>query len=154
MKQSPRLQTIQDNMQPGSISAEGFLGDDSRNLADIISSDQAAVNKLNITHAQIADKMQQLTDAGKPGLGRPERVEEIYDITVEDYRGMIPCPFQDSSKSDKRNTCALNIKTGEKYCWTDLSIHMIREHGFYEGRGSAYRLEPQMLAEFLGLIKQ
>ena len=35
MKQSPEMIKIQNNMRPGVISLEGFLGTDKRNLADI-----------------------------------------------------------------------------------------------------------------------
>lgn len=152
MKQTPRLQAIQVNMQPGSLSAQGFLGDDSRNLADILSSDQSEVDRLKLSHQMIAAKMQELTDTGKAGLGKPVRLNNDYEIAVEDYMGKIPCPFQDSRMLDKCHTCAVNLKNGKQYCWTDLNIHMIKEHGFYEGKGSCFRIDPREIAEFLQLI--
>ncbi len=35
--------------------------------------------------------------------------------------------------------------------WTDLSIHLIETHAFFQGKGSAFRLEPAELAAFLKL---
>jgi hypothetical protein len=36
--------------------------------------------------------------------------------------------------------------------YTPISIHLIREHGFYQGKGSLYRLDPEEVAKFLELI--
>ncbi|MDD2504039.1 MAG: hypothetical protein PHP79_04795 [Clostridia bacterium] len=38
---------------------------------------------------------------------------------------------------------------GEKIHWTALNIHMIREHGFYEGKDSPLRVEPLDLIRVL-----
>ena len=48
------------------------------------------------------------------------------------------CPFQHSGMYPKENVKS-KTKTGE--IWTALNIHMIREHGFYQGKGSP-RIEP------------
>jgi hypothetical protein len=29
--------------------------------------------------------------------------------------------------------------------WSDLNIHLIAKHGFFEGKGSAFRIEPKEL---------
>ena len=71
MKQSPELKLIEENMMPGSLSAHGFLGDDSRSLTDIIRADAKSLEQTGITQEALADKMQGLTDFGKQGLGRP-----------------------------------------------------------------------------------
>ncbi|NLW11596.1 MAG: hypothetical protein GX028_06225, partial [Clostridiaceae bacterium] len=60
-------------------------------------------------------------------------------------------PFQDFVKVDKRETRVRRLDTGVMMRWTDLNVHMIREHGFFEGHGSKYRLDPLELARFLGL---
>lgn len=152
MKQSPQLELIQANMLPGALSAQGFLGEDSRNLADIILSDGKALERMGITRETLAGKMQAMTDTGTRGLGRPVPADERFEIEVEDYKGDIPCPFKDNAKAKKRQTLVRRLDTGAVMRWTDLNIHMIREHGFFEGTGSPYRLDPAELAGFLGMI--
>ncbi|NQT54365.1 hypothetical protein HQ576_20070, partial [bacterium] len=44
----------------------------------------------------------------------------------------------------------LTTPDGATLRFTALSIHLIRAHGFYQGRGAPYRLEPTQLAELLG----
>lgn len=149
MKQSPELEIIQANMLPGTLSAHGFLGEDTRNLADILRDDTKMLNKLGISQQELADKMQELTDSSIPGLGRPVSYSEHLEVESDDYMGRLSCPFQDFVKVDKRETRARRLDTGVIMRWTDLNIHMIREHGFFEGHGSKYRLDPVELARFL-----
>ncbi len=35
--------------------------------------------------------------------------------------------------------------------WTGLGMHVIAEHGFYEGRGSPFRIELEQAKRALGL---
>lgn len=149
MKQDPELGKIQNNMQPGSLSAEGFLGDDNRNLIDIINEDSQVVERYGSSHQEIALRLREMTRAAAKGLGRPVDFGDDYIVSSEDHRGRIPCPFRDRFYADKRNTVAENRRTGRRLLWTDLNIHMIEAHGFYEGRGSSFRLEPADLIEFL-----
>ena len=153
MKQSPTEQRIQDLMRPGRLTLEGMLGDDRRTLSEIIETDQSLVNSLGLTHADIADRLDALTRAGRTGLGTEVTVEDAFDIRVRDDRGMLPCPFGDS-RCAKRITVARCRASGEEVVWTDLSVHMIREHGFYEGRGSRFRLEPGRAVRLLGVAQQ
>ena len=152
MKQSPELTLIQENMMPGALSAHGFIGQDSRNLTDILRADAKALKRIGISQEALADKMQELTDFGMSGLGQPMNMEGCFEIEAEDYMGKLPCPFKDNAKLDKRQTLVRRLDTGVIMRWTDVNIHMIREHGFFEGYGSIYRLDPVELARFLGLI--
>jgi hypothetical protein len=152
MKQSPELKLIQENMMPGTLSAHGFIGEDSRNLTDILRADAKSLKQTGITQEAMAEKMQELTDFGMRGLGRPMPMDEYFEIEAEDYMGKLPCPFQDNAKVDKRQTRVRRLDTGATMRWTDLNIHMIHEHGFFEGHGSTYRLDPAQLARFLRMI--
>ena len=152
MKQSPELQHIQDNMQPGILSAEGFLGYDTRNLSDILAEDSSTVERLGITDKAIAERMRYFTEKGKSGLGNPVVVNQIFQVTVEDHRGFIPCPFSDNFSAEKRNTRVVNLITNRSVQWSDLNVHMIEKHGFYEGNGSFFRIEPAEVVEVLMVI--
>lgn len=151
MKNCTDIIKVQENMKPGCFSAHGFLGEDKRSLADILEFDDQTVKRLGFTHVEIADRMDYLTYHGKAGLGSPVIIDSIYEIVVEDFRGLIPCPFSDSHHAHKQNTRVKNLSSGKIIYWTDLNIHMIREHGFYEGNGSAFRVEPSDITSILGM---
>lgn len=153
MKQSPKEKRIQDLMRPGRLTLEGMLGDDRRMLSEIIEADQSLVNNLGVTHADIADRLEALTRAGRAGLETEVTVEDAFDIHVRDDRGMVPCPFGDR-RCAKSVTVTRCRASGEEVVWTDLSVHMIREHGFYEGRGSPFRVEPARAVRVLGIASR
>ena len=153
MKQNPKLKKIQENMEPGAYTAHGFIGDDSRSLKDILRADNEAVKNMGLTHKDIAERMKYFTDVGKEAPDSVVILDGIYEVLVDDHRGFIPCPFADYAKELKTNTKLHNRDKDKDIYWSDLNIHMIGEHGFYEGQGSFFRTEPVELARILGLIE-
>ena len=93
--------------------------------------------------------MIELRDAGMAGLGEFIDVPPHFEVRVDSVRGRLPCPFGDPGIFPKTNTTVRNRGTGREITYTDLHIHMIGSHGFYEGRGSPFRLEPRDLVEVL-----
>ena len=153
MKQTPQLQKIQDNMKPGIITLDGFLGTDTRNLVDILIDDDALVKRLGYSHKSIALKMVEFRDQGKRGLGDFITVEPHFEIKVDSVRGKLPCPFGDPGVFPKVNTTVRNLDLNKEVTFTDLHIHCVLVHGFYEGKGSPFRLEPESLIEILEIEK-
>ena len=152
MKQTVQMREIQRKMGPGIITREGFLGSDNRNLPDILTDDDAAVIHLGLTHRGISRRMAELRDAGAAGLGEFITVKPHFEIRVDSVRGKLPCPFGDPGLFRKTNTTVRNLRLGREITYTDLHIHLISMHGFYEGKGSAFRVEPRELAEVLEVV--
>lgn len=150
MKQTPELDRYQYNMLPGKITLKGFLGTDRRSLNEILIEDDAEVKRLGTTHERIAARMQTLRDAGKAGLGESISVENKYEVRVDDVRGKLPCPFEDAVVQ-KTFIQVKNTDRDEVITYTDLHIHMIKEHGFYEGHQSGFRLPPADLMRILDI---
>jgi hypothetical protein len=151
MKQTVQMDRIQEKMQPGVYTRDGFLGTDRRKLIDILIEDDEAVKRMDLTHRQIADRMIGLRDAGMRGLGEFINVEPHYEIRVISVRGKLPCPFGDPGIFPKTNTVVRNTKLDREVTFTDMHIHLVGSHGFYEGKGSPFRLEPAELAEVLDI---
>jgi len=149
MKQTPEYDSIQRQMLPGVITLEGFLGTDTRKLIDILNEDDSAVRRSEKTHEQIARRMQFFRDTGMPGLGEFMSIDDVFDVRVDSVRGKLPSPFGGPGMYDKVNTTVVNKRLGREVTFTDLHIHFIRDHGFYEGKGSLFRLEPHDLIEIL-----
>ncbi len=149
MKQSPEFDRIQEQMKPGVIALDGFLGDDERKLVDIIASDNLCVRKLNRTHADIATKMIHFKEKGIAGLGEFITLDDHFEVKVESVRGLLPSPFGGPGMYGKINTTVVNKKLNRQIVYTDLHIHFIADHAFYEGKGSPFRLEPADLIEIL-----
>ena len=153
MKQSPDLIKAQEQMKPGVITSCGFLGPDRRNLIDILLEDESEVQRLGTTHRQIAERMKYFRDKGLEGLGMFEKVEDHFEVKVDSMRGQLPSPFEDHVMIGKQNTVVRNLKLNKEVAYTDFSIHMIEFHGFYQGKGSMFRIEPEDLVKILEVRK-
>lgn len=154
MKQTPQMKKIQENMKPGVLTLHGFLGTDKRDLVEILEDDAAEVRRLGTTHQAIADRMKYLRDQGMRGLGEFIDVEPHFEVRVDSVRGGIPSPFGDAGLIRKTNTTVRNKALSREIVYTDVNIHLIGVHGFYEGRGSLFRMEPGELVEVLEVEKE
>ena len=145
MKENPIDSKVRQDMR------ESFLGSDTRTIAQIVESDEAELQAAGLSADQLARAMRSLTAKGLEILGNDVPADG-YKVRVEEYMGQIGCPFKHAVREAKRNTTAVDPR-GRVVTWTDMSIHLIESHGFFQGEGSDYRLEPLELAEFLGLLK-
>ncbi|MGE4583551.1 MAG: hypothetical protein AB7C91_02800 [Sphaerochaeta sp.] len=149
MKQTPEYNAIQQQMQKGVITLHGFLGDDKRNLVDIIESDCLTVRKRNRSCKAIAERMEYFKAHGLAGLGEFITVDDTFEVKVESVRGVLPSPFGGKGMYGKINTTVTNKALHRTIIYTDLHIHFIADHGFFEGKGSPFRLEPDDLIDIL-----
>ncbi len=149
MKKSPQLEKLESLLRSSKLSACGFIGKDRRGLWEIIDADAATLEKLKTTKEEVAARMQQLTDLGVQALGDRVKINENLEVKVDDHRGLIPCPWPHHVRCFKRNTTAVRRVTNKRIYWSDLNIHMIKEHGFFEGIDSPFRIDPQLLVEII-----
>lgn len=154
MRNTPLLQKAQANMQPGVISADGFLGDDTRNLADIIEADEETLRSLGLDVETLCDRLEFLMDEGRKGLGDWITVQGRWLVRTDEARGHLTSPFEDGMFRKVNIEVELlenGSQTGKKILFSDLSLHMIKQFHFFEGKGSPFRLEPALAKEVLGL---
>ncbi len=151
MKQTPEETIMMDNFLPGKISKDGFLGDDTRHLHDIIAEDDKSLSRLGVSRADIAARLQFLIDEGKKGLESEVRIKG-YQIRLQWDRGMIPCPFGDKPLHYKITAEVTRSADQTRLVFSQLSVHLIEKHGFFGGLGSRNRLEPRVVVVFLSDI--
>ena len=149
MKQTPDQARILARMAPGVLCREGFLGTDTRPLPEILDADNAAVDRLGTTHEALADALGDVLDKAKAGLGREVRVGGQLLAVWHEAMGRIPSPWPGAGTFPKGEVELTDTATGETLRVTPLSVHLIRRHGFYQGRGCRYRLDPAQLRRIL-----
>lgn len=152
MKQGPNFQRIEENMRFGPLAAHQFLGTDTRSLADIILHDQLVVEQLHLTNQDIYERMRYFTEQ-VAGDGDIQIVDGKFKVEREEHKGNILCPFADNFQTTKSLTKVYNLELGKEVVWSDLNIHLIAYHGFYEGTGAPFRLDPLELVEILEISK-
>ncbi|HOM73915.1 MAG TPA: hypothetical protein PKI14_16095 [Fervidobacterium sp.] len=143
MKMIPEYAEIQENMKPGKITVDGFLGNDGRNITDIISADEEEFSQLDLDFSEVAKLLRELLREGAKGLGKNVKYGK-WEIAVNEARGNIPCPFKDGMFS-KRVATIRNLNNSQEIVLSDLSVHLLEKHHFLQGRGSTFRLEPSMI---------
>jgi hypothetical protein len=137
-------------------SRKGFLGEDER-LLDILAGDNAfVVDKLGLTHQELARHLQLLgAVAAKHANSKPVVIlyhGKRFRLHAQCSFGYQESPFKDGTKTNCDVTVE-NLGTGKKIGYSLLVPFMIERYGFYEGKGTPYRVEPSKVLEVLDFIK-
>jgi hypothetical protein len=149
MKESPDDKRLEEVLRSSRLVAGGFMGHDTRNIWEIIDADCAELSKLGFAKQEIAQRMQQVTDIAKAGLGTWVRIDDNLEAKVDEARGVLICPWPHPGTFLKRITSVRHNRSGATIRWSDLNIHLIGEHGFFEGKGSEFRIEPAELVRVI-----
>ncbi len=150
MKDTIQHKEAEARMRTGAITAQGFLGDDPRPVAEIVEADEGEFRRLGLVFEIVAAELERLRDAGEGGLGEPVTVDGKWLVQTGDARGRLPCPYGDGIHH-KNSIWVRRVDSGEALVYSDLSIHLLKEHHFLQGRGSGFRLEPHAIKRVLGL---
>jgi hypothetical protein len=148
-KKSPHLQRLEKVLHSSRLVYGGFMGTDTRSVLDVIDADLAELSRLDITAERIAARMQEITNIAQNGLGNLVQIDENRQAMTEEAKGTLVCPWPHPGKFTKRVTTVELIESGQSIRWADLNIHLIAKHGSFEGRGSAFRIDPEKLIRII-----
>jgi len=143
------MEKLEDLLRSSQLVAGGFLGHDTRPIEEIIEADAAALEHLGVSPADLAGRMKDLAARARAGLGSFVPVDATLQVACDDNRGLLICPGGDGTRHNKTVTTARRTDTGKTVRWSDLSAHLIGCHGFFQGRGSPFRIEPADLVEVI-----
>lgn len=144
-KRSPQMDKLEEMLHSSRLVAGGFMGSDTRTVLDVINADVAELSRLNVTAEGIAARMREITDIAKSGLGNWVDIDEKRKAVTQEAKGALVCPWPHPGKFVKRVTTVKLVESALSIRWADLNIHLIAEHGFFEGKGSKFRIEPEKL---------
>lgn len=139
-------------MRSGTLAAHQFLGSDLRSLTDIILHDRLLLEPLGLTNEDLAERMRYFTEQATESQV-PQVVDGKFEVEREEHKGSILCPFADNFQASKSIIRVRNLETDKSVVWSDLNIHLIEEHGFYEGYGAPFRIDPVEYAQVLEVQK-
>ena len=149
MEEAPQDKKLDDILRSSRLAAGGFMGEDRRSVYELIDADARVLADLDVTKEQIAARMRHITDIAKSGLGTWVPVEKNLNAKVDEARGSLICPWPHPGTFPKRMTTVRVMETDISIRWSDLNIHLIGEHGFFEGKGSDFRIEPKELVRLI-----
>ena len=138
-------------------STKGFLGKDEK-LLDVLVMDNAfVVDRLGLTHQDIARPL--LIAAALGERERSNDKETLFRYQGQDYRlkmirwkGSQFSPFYDRTHASCDAELE-NLTVKKKLKYSLLVPQMIERYGFYEGKGTPYRVEPVEVLEVFPYLK-
>lgn len=150
---------IERRMQPGAWDGPGFLRPGT-SLPAVQAEDAETTRRLGLDAQTIGARLgEQLDAAVDSDMGRPVTVGPLR-VELLRARGFLTCPWA----PDEFERCPVGLggrATANRFTITDpsgrrlsgyeLSAHLIRDHGFFGGPDTRYRLEPTEVAAILGL---
>ena len=145
MKQSPDMQKLEEVLRSSALTVGGFMGSDARNVTEVIEADAAELFRLGVSREQLGARMTEITAAAETGLGTWVRIDDVREAAVDEARGQMVCPWPHEAQFRKRVTTVRRTDSGQTVRWSDLNVHLIAAHGFFEGRGSPFRIDPALL---------
>jgi hypothetical protein len=153
MKQTPQDREHSLRLQPSKFSAEGFMGTDNRTFDEIVSQDTHELARLSISPEEIVNALTNAYEMAQAGLGNPVTIRPGITAMFYESMGRIPSPFREDGLFRKGEAVITDDNSRETISITALSISLIEKHGFYQGLGSPYRIDPAVAARLLGLMK-
>jgi hypothetical protein len=138
----------QDFFEPGNLAKDGFLGSDRRSIEEIIRSDREMLQRCGTDNEKIAEVLNRIMDGGKERLESKVEIEGTM-VFVRWDRGMLACPFGEPGLHPKMSAEMTIPPAGKTVRFSRLSVHLIKKHGFFGGKGSPFRLEPDELVRLI-----
>jgi hypothetical protein len=147
---------LEKSMRPGALSDKGFLGKDER-LLDIMAEDNRfVVEKRGLTHQELALHLH-IVGGIAVKHGRSDSIDILYHgkkfrVSARFWKGFQDSPFEDKTKTSCDVTVE-NLASGKKIDYSLLVPFMIERYGFYEGKGTPYRVDPGKVLEVFDFLK-
>ena len=152
------LKEVERRMQPGGWNTKPMLLP-GYSLESIIAEDARRLATLQVSPETLGTKFAELLAQGeKTDWFRPFRQGGVA-VELRRRRGFITCPWADD-EFVRCTTGAGGRATGNEFLIRDrkssrsiegfeISVHLIRDHGFFGGPGTPFRIEPEDLAAVL-----
>jgi hypothetical protein len=158
------IAALEKDMRPGAKSdvgsTAGFLGPKEK-LLDVLAADNRyVVDQRGLTHQELAKHLHAIGSIGRWQVWEHRRFEHEFvyhgrrfKVTAHVSKGFQPSPFRDGTQSGTDVTVE-NLDTGKKMRYGLLVPYLIERYGFYEGKGTSYRIEPSTVLEVFDFLQK
>lgn len=151
-RRSPADTDRHDRLAPSFFSSSGFLGTDARDWEEIIADDARALQRIGVDVQHLAQALRKAYSAAVRAMGDSVELVPGVQAACLECRGRIPSPFPGEGTFAKHQVRVVDEPGGRFFVITELGLHLIERYGFFQGRGSPFRIDPVQAAEMLKLI--
>ena len=155
-----QLEAIERRMWPGGWNTKPMLlqGD---SLASVLAADAHRLASMRLSHLALGTKLAEVIALGAgTDWFRPSR-DETFDVEVRRRRGFLTCPWAPAEfakcpsggggRATANEFLVQNRRRRTALQGFEISVHLIRDHGFFGGPKTPFRIEPDDLADLLEL---
>ena len=146
-------------MWPGAASTAGFLGKDEKLLQVMAADNKYVVDELGSTHQDLAKHLHAMGAVWLWQLKNKQLEREFlyhgrkFKVNGVATLGFQDSPFGDGTKSGSDVTVH-NLSNGKKLEYALLVPYMVERYGFYEGKGTTYRVDPRKVVQVFDFMKE
>ena len=151
MKLSPEQRDLNQRLSPSKFSAEGFLGTDDRPVNEIIADDLRTMDRAGLPTEVLVERLRDVYEKARERFGAEIEVRKGVSAVYHEAKGRIPSPFRGEGTFEKGQVTVTDRESAESIHVTMLGIHLIEKHGFFQGIGSPFRIDPEKAIRILGL---
>ncbi len=155
------IEELESRMRPGRFSQAGFLGP-TESLSAVLAQDAETLLGLKLSYTELSERLEKLIEVAETNTGRSIRVAPHFTVSIRKYAGFQICPWsidphhmQCMEGGGVRHASIdweiRNLRTGQQMEGPGLIVHLIRDHHFFEGFESPYRVDPDELAQLFEL---
>ncbi len=154
-----KIDIVEKRLRPGNWNPDGLLGQD-QSLQQIIENDKKTLQKLGTTSKELGSLLSGLIERAEKNNSNRSGKDKNFYIEIIRTPGLASCPWS------KEEFTVCTHGEGQKYLsyiqfnitnlnnkitisGNSLMIHLIRDHGFFGGPGTKYRIEPSILYTLL-----
>ncbi len=155
---SATVEELERRMRPGGWSPKPMLLAGT-SLPALLEADATRLAKLGTTAEALGSRLAELLQsAAGSDWFRPRRHAD-YDVELRKRRGLITCPWADEEYAKcthgrgarpTANEFVIRRAGGLAVSGYELSAHLVRDHGFFGGADTVFRIEPDDLAVLFG----
>jgi len=146
---------VERRMRPGGWSPKPMLLP-GESLAARLETDATRLAQLGTAAEALGTRLAELlTSAEGSDWFRPRRHAD-YDVELRKRRGLITCPWAEEeyakcahglgARATANEFVIRRVRSSLALSGYELSAHLIRDHGFFGGAGTVFRIEPDDLA--------
>lgn len=153
------IEELEHRMRPGVFSIGGFLGEREK-LEDVMSHDQKILESMGVSFSEIGNSLANLLNAALASKNRYEN--DMFVVELKLFPGFQICPWSINPHQEQCNYgggvqfgsidwVIFNKSAFASVSGPGLIVHLIRDHHFFEGLQSPYRINPIDLIKVLGI---
>ena len=117
---------------------------------------RTVVEELGLTHQQLARPLLVLgAVAARDAVQAPKEVTyegKRFRMKAIVFKATVNSPFEDGTKTNC-NATVENLTNGKRLGYSLLVPFMIERYGFYEGKGTRFRVDPRAIVEVFDFLQ-